>query len=340
MTAPIEKDGNIARIRAAVNDFEEVAGRAGATLERLAKEGDDSQGSGQARVAAVLAGRAGIEADLVNFALRFDAGTGRLASAFEALKTGRVLAYGGKTFPWRRKVAPTGIEAAGLSPLLTGLAGLLAEADQALQVLVHLTCALKRCHAGAETTLEDVVARRRAALAGLEAAQKASEERRLPLTAKQLRLAGCEDDAVRAPLEEEGKRLEADLKAAQAAERECLLQYRSLDDLAALLDLYMGALNGQRAACNAVMAKLSVDVERCVLLGRALQAFARTVVGRSEDAEGLFLRSMNPAGPAGALLALAEKGWLNHAETLRRKAHADLAFALRFGDPESGHHPV
>ncbi len=335
MTASIGRDGDMARIRTGVSDFEEAAGLAGAALERQARDGDDSQGSGRVRVADVLARRTGIEADLAGFARRFDAEIGCLAAAFEAVTTGRGAAVMSGGFLKRRKVATTGDEAAGLSALLAGLAATLAGAEQALGLLDHLTGALKRCHAGAETTLGDVVERRRTALAGLEAAQRASEEQRPPLTAMRLRVAACGDDAARASLEEECRRLEADLASAQASERESLARYRSLDDLAALLDLYMGALNGQRAVNNAVAAKLSADVERCVLLGRALQA-AIGMAGQSGDAGKALFRALDPAGPVGRLLPLAEKGWLNHAETMRRKAHADAAFFLRFGEAEGG----
>ena len=333
MTASTHRDGDIAGICAAVSDFEEAAGLTGAALERLAREGDDGNGSGRVRVADLLARRTGVEADLVGFALRFDAETCRLASSFEAVTIGRGAAVTGGGFLRRRKLAVAAAGVESLSALLTELAAALAKADQVLRLLAHLTGTLKRCHAGAETTLEEIVMHRRTALAGLEAAQKAAEERRPPLTAARLLPA----DAGGASREEECRRLEADLEAAQASERECVAKYRSLDDLAALLDLYMGALNGQRTVCHAVVAKLSADVERTVLLGRALQAAAR-MAGLSNDAAEALFAAIDPAGPVARLLALAEKGWLNHAETMRRKAHADVAFSLRLGEAEGERH--
>lgn len=319
MTGSEDREQDIARLRAAAAGLEETTGLAGAALDRLAPEGRDEDETGRMRVQAVLGQCAGVEAGLVELAVRLDGEAGRLAAEFEAMKTG---AYGApvRRFGRRPRFPVVHADPTAFRALAGEVEAWLRDADAALGLLAHLGEVLKRCHAGAETALEGVVTRRGSALAGLEAAQKAAEEKTPLLTEIRFRIAGAADEAARAPLLAERTRREVDLGAARSHEASLVARYQALDAIVGLFDVYMGALNAQRAAQNTIAAKLSADAERSALLLHAIAGFA----GAAGEAADLPAR-------VGALLASAAKGFLSHAETMRRKAHADTAFELRFG---------
>lgn len=328
MEAVSTMEPDVVRVRGVVTGLEESVGLAAAAFERLAGEGRDEDGAGRARVAAVMAARAGVEEALVGLAVHLDQEAARLAADFEAVKVGPLLP-GRSRFFFRKADTHVSLNSGQLKVLEAEITAWLQAVETVLGFLQHLRQLLKRCHARLEAVLSELILRRGKALQSLEAAQKASEEYGPSLTEIRLRIAGAADGATRAELEAEQLRRETDLAAARTYEVEFLKTYQLLDDLTALLDVFLNTLNIQIAVQNAVMAKVEADQQRSVLLHAAVCVFSK-----QDSASGSHA---GPLGRLSYLQARAAKGFIGHAETLRRKEEADAVFTRRFGPAiESG----
>lgn len=301
MTVSGEWEADLARARAAAADMEERAGLAEAALERIAGQGADADGGGEARVQAVEAAAGPLESLLASLVERLDAAAQAEAGAFARMKTGE----GAPRF----------------EPLAARLEGWLHAADVLLRLLSGLSVSLKRCHTAAETAFEGVIERRGAALAALEAAQKISQESRPPLKESAFRLAAARDEEERLAAGAAHAERRAALEAAEAKELAHLAAFTGLDAVAALFDVFTAALNRHAGALNLMNAKLCVDAERTILLRAAALSFAGVAEGEAARGE---------EGGLSPLLALSRRGLLSHAETMRRKALADERFARHF----------
>lgn len=304
----------------AASALDDAAGRAGAALDRLVREGEDAERSGHERVAVVMTARAELEARLVGLVGSLAADLDELALDFEDIKRGPTP----KRSFLRRQPAPR-LEPGLFLVFGEGVSLWLKDAGRLLEAIAGLRDALKGHHSRAEGVLESVIARRGTALAVLEAAQKASEERRPGLKAIALALAGPRKEEDAAPLQAERERLQAAFDAVRAEEAACLVRYKAEDELVALFDVHLDGLNATVAALNAMLNRLDAEAARGVLLREAVSSFALRAGARPAR-----LTDAGAGARIDSLFSATHRGLLNHEEMAQRRAVAEEAFARRF----------
>lgn len=331
-----ELAADMARVRETASKLGESVEVALAALDRLLRDGSTGDGSGQERIAAILAGKAEMKLALIQVVRRLEAVAVEDALAFGRLKT-RSVRRGGAGLFHRENEAPERPDPAGFVSLAGDIRAWLAQAETVFGTLATLGSTLKRCHASAELALDRVMERRSQALTALAVAQKATEAMRPALTENILKTASASDEVSRLALAARREELDEAFEKVRSHEEALLSEFQSLDELTSLLDVLADAVNNELATHNTVLAKLSAEVERCLLLHGAVASFARTAGAGPEEC--LELPGSACESRLARLIELARNGLLSNTESLRHKAAADEAFAQRLSLPEGGAHP-
>lgn len=329
---------DMARVRETASKLGESVEVALAALDRLLRDGSTGDGSGPERIAAILAGKAEMKLALIQVVRRLEAVAVEDALAFGRLKT-RSVRRGAAGLFHRENEAPERPDPAGFVSLAGDIRAWLAQAETVFGTLATLGATLKRCHASAELALDRVMERRSQALTALAVAQKATEAMRPALTENILKTASASasDEVSRLALAARREELDEAFEKVRSHEEALLSEFQSLDELTSLLDVLADAVNNQLATHNTVLAKLSAEVERCLLLHGAVASFARTAGAGPEEC--LELPGSACESRLARLIELARNGLLSNTESLRHKAAADEAFAQRLSLPEGGAHP-
>ncbi|MCX8996622.1 hypothetical protein NOF55_05840 [Rhizobiaceae bacterium BDR2-2] len=310
-------EAHLAGARQASATFLETVELAAAALERLERDGKGEDGSGEERMAALRLHAAALEAALLELVFATEAAMDGFMSDFERIRRSEVERA---RSPFLRRNRPLVVvsDHRALAALADEIEGGFAHIEAVLDMLEGEKATLRRCHAQADAVVERAIERRRTALTDLEAARRRAGELRLPLTEAVLLLSTA-DEGDRAALSRERERRQAALDEARTDEAGCFALYEARDHLAALSVHYTDALNAGLAARTLLSEKLTIELQRGVLLHRAV------IAGGEADTVSTAV------GPVATMRALAQQGILTHAETMRRKAAIDDALARRFG---------
>ena len=238
----------------------------------------------------------------------------------------------------------------GLSPLGGGRE-LLAISIGTARILSDQKEVLKERYSASETSLKQVIERRKLVTGELEAAQRRIEELNPLLLDLENQMAASTDQTERTQLEGERSAMATEYNEAQAKEQELLAASQTLERYTSMFQTFVDSLNNQIAAQNTLINKLTIDTEQRIVLYKSLEDSLKTAsqqevahqintLGSKVDVAAE--QTMAGIGAAAQshiadLLEMHEKNMLSSTEIQRRKKLADEAFLRRFGDVMEKH---
>ncbi|MFN3364374.1 MAG: hypothetical protein ACK40W_10455, partial [Allorhizobium sp.] len=228
--------------------------------------------------------------------------------------------------------------------LAGNLQELLAKSDSIVGILKEQKTVLEERYKTSETSLVQVIERRKQTIANLEETQKKIETLNPALLDIENKIAASTDTSQRTELEAQRSKLATDYNQAQAREQELLAESQTLERYTSMFQTFVDSLNNQIAAQNTLINKLSIDTEQRIVLYKALEDSLKTAAQQEvahrintlgSQVDTAAEETMAGIGAAaqrhiGDLLELHEKNMLSTQDIQRRKKLADEAFARRF----------
>lgn len=342
-------DTEISKTRQVVDDMRSKIQQSSAVLDRFAQT-DQKIGAADfdienARIQDVLNQQKVMEANIADLIIGLEDATNVFGTEFESMKsyTGWESFVG--VFSAQRKQRMRSERVRNMS-LAGNLQELLAKSDTITGLLKEQKQILEARYKTSETSLAQVIERRKRTIEELTATQKRIEELNPALLDVENRIAGSTDQTVRADLEGERSRLATDYNQAQAKEQELLAESQTLERYTSMFQTFVDSLNNQIAAQNTLINKLTIDTEQRIVLYKALEDSLKTAAQQEvahrintlgSQVDNTAEETMAGIGAAaqrhiGDLLELHEKNMVTTADIQRRKKLADEAFARRFDE--------
>jgi hypothetical protein len=342
-------DTEISKTRQVVDDMRSKIQQSSAVLDRFAQT-DQKIGAADfdienARIQDVLNQQKVMEANIADLIIGLEDATNVFGTEFESMKsyTGWESFVG--VFSAQRKQRMRTERVRNMS-LAGNLQELLAKSDTITGLLKEQKQILEARYKTSETSLAQVIERRKRTIEELTATQKRIEELNPALLDVENRIAASTDQTVRADLEGERSRLATDYNQAQAKEQELLAESQTLERYTSMFQTFVDSLNNQIAAQNTLINKLTIDTEQRIVLYKALEDSLKTAAQQEvahrintlgSQVDNTAEETMAGIGAAaqrhiGDLLELHEKNMVTTADIQRRKKLADEAFARRFDD--------
>lgn len=340
-------DSEIEKTRNAIRDVRGKVEQSGTVLEQFAKAdtkiGDVNFDIENARIQDVLKQQKVMEANIADLIIGLEDATNVFGSEFESMKnyTGYEKFIG--IFS-KQKAQRMRTERVRNMSLAGNLQELLAKSDSIVGILKEQRSVLDQRYKSSETSLVQVIERRKVAIAALEATQKRIEELNPQLLDLENRIAASTDQSARTQLEGERSALATEYNQAQAKEQELLAESQTLERYTSMFQTFVDSLNNQIAAQNTLINKLTIDTEQRIVLYKALEDSLKTAAQQDvahkintlgSQVDTAAEETMAGIGSAaqrhiGDLLELHEKNMLSTQDIQRRKKLADDAFARRF----------
>jgi hypothetical protein len=342
-------DTEISKTRQVVDDMRSKIQQSSAVLDRFAQT-DQKIGAADfdienARIQDVLNQQKVMEANIADLIIGLEDATNVFGTEFESMKsyTGWESFVG--VFSAQRKQRMRTERVRNMS-LAGNLQELLAKSDTITGLLKEQKQILEARYRTSETSLAQVIERRKRTIEELTATQKRIEELNPALLDVENRIAASTDQTVRADLEGERSRLATDYNQAQAKEQELLAESQTLERYTSMFQTFVDSLNNQIAAQNTLINKLTIDTEQRIVLYKALEDSLKTAAQQEvahrintlgSQVDNTAEETMAGIGAAaqrhiGDLLELHEKNMVTTADIQRRKKLADEAFARRFDE--------
>ncbi len=342
-------DTEISKTRQVVDDMRSKIQQSSAVLDRFAQT-DQKIGAADfdienARIQDVLNQQKVMEANIADLIIGLEDATNVFGTEFESMKsyTGWESFVG--VFSAQRKQRMRTERVRNMS-LAGNLQELLAKSDTITGLLKEQKQILEARYKTSETSLAQVIERRKRTIEELTATQKRIEELNPALLDVENRIAASTDQTVRADLEGERSRLATDYNQAQAKEQELLAESQTLERYTSMFQTFVDSLNNQIAAQNTLINKLTIDTEQRIVLYKALEDSLKTAAQQEvahrintlgSQVDNTAEETMAGIGAAaqrhiGDLLELHEKNMVTTADIQRRKKLADEAFARRFDE--------
>lgn len=342
-------DAEIARTKQVVEDMRSRIEQSGVVLEKFAQT-DQKIGAADfdienARIQDVLNQQKVMEGNIADLIIGLEDATNVFGAEFESMKsyTGWENLVG--VFSAQRKQRMRTERVRNMS-LAGNLQELLAKSDTIVGILTEQKNILDARYKTSETSLAQVIERRKGTIETLTATQKRIEELNPMLLDIENRIASSTSQTQRTELEGERSKLATEYNQAQAKEQELLAESQTLERYTSMFQTFVDSLNNQIAAQNTLINKLTIDTEQRIVLYKALEDSLKTAAQQEvahrintlgSQVDNTAEETMAGIGAAaqrhiGDLLELHEKNMVTTADIQRRKKLADDAFARRFDD--------
>lgn len=340
-------DTEIEKTRSIVTDMRGKMEQSSTVLDQFAKAdtklGDVNFDIENARIQDVINQQKVMEANIADLIIGLEDATNVFGSEFESMKN-----YSGYEkfiglFSKQKAQRMRNDRVRNMS-LAGNLQELLAKSDSIVGILKEQRTVLDQRYKTSETSLVQVIERRKVTIANLEATQKRINELNPLLLDIENRMAASTDQAARTQMEGERSRLATEYNQMQAREQELLAESQTLERYTSMFQTFVDSLNNQIAAQNTLINKLTIDTEQRIVLYKALEDSLKTAAQQDvahkintlgSQVDTAAEETMAGIGSAaqrhiGDLLELHEKNMLSTQDIQRRKKLADDAFARRF----------
>jgi hypothetical protein len=342
-------DAEIARTRKTVEEMRSRIEQSGTVLETLAqsdrKIGNADFDIENARIEDVIKQQKVMEGNIADLIIGLEDATNVFGSEFESMKnfTGWESFVG--IFSQQSKQRMRTERVRNMS-LAGNLQELLSKSDTIVGILKAQKQVLDARYKTSETSLAQVIERRKATMANLTATQKRIEELNPLLLDIENRIAASTSQSDRTELEGERSKLATEYNERQAKEQELLAESQTLERYTSMFQTFVDSLNNQIAAQNTLINKLTIDTEQRIVLYKALEDSLKTAAQQDvahkintlgSKVDNTAEETMAGIGAAaqkhiGDLLEMHEKNMAATADIQRRKKLADDAFARRFDE--------
>ncbi|MCB1385325.1 MAG: hypothetical protein KDJ80_05240 [Nitratireductor sp.] len=346
-------DAEIEKTRQTVEEMKSKLEQSGIVLEKLAKAetiGQVDFDIENARIEDVLRQQTVMEGNIADLIIGLEDATNVFGAEFESMKsyTGWEKFIG--IFSKQRMQRMRSERVRNMS-LAGNLSELLSKSDKIIGILKAQKGALESRYQSSETSLKQVLERRRATMETLEGVQARIEELNPMLLDLENRISASTNQKERTKLEGERSELATEYNQAQAKEQELLAESQTLERYTSMFQTFVDSLNNQIAAQQTLINKLEIDTEQRVVLYKALEDSLKTAAqqdvahkintlgNKVDTAAEETMAGIGAAAQShiGDLLEMHEKNMLSTKDIQRRKKLADDAFARRFEDVMKKH---
>ena len=340
-------DTEIEKTRGIVKDMRAKIEQSGVVLDQFAKSdtklGDAGFDIENARISDVINQQKVMEANIADLIIGLEDVTNLFGSEFESMKS-----YSGYEkfvgFFSKDKAQRLRTDRVRNMSLAGNLQELLAKSDTIVGILKEQRTVLDARYKQSETSLIQVIERRKGTIGNLEATQKRIEVLNPMLMDIENRIAASTDQLGRTQLEGERSTLATEYNQMQAKEQELLAESQTLERYTSMFQTFVDSLNNQIAAQNTLINKLTIDTEQRIVLYKALEDSLKTAAQQDvahkintlgSKVDTAAEETMAGIGSAaqrhiGDLLEMHEGNMLSSQDIQRRKKLADDAFARRF----------
>ena len=340
-------DAEIARTKQVVEEMRSKIEQSGTVLDKIART-DEKIGAQDfdienARIEDVLKQQKVMEGNIADLIIGLEDATNVFGAEFENMKSFTAWESFIGIFSAESKQRMRTERVRNMS-LAGNLQELLSKSDTIVGILKAQKQVLEQRYATSETSLSQVIERRKATIENLTAAQKRIEELNPMLLDIENRIAASTDQTQRTQLEGERSKLATEYNEKQAKEQELLAESQTLERYTSMFQTFVDSLNNQIAAQNTLINKLTIDTEQRIVLYKALEDSLKTAAQQEvahkintlgSKVDNTAEETMAGIGAAaqkhiGDLLELHEKNMVASGDIQRRKKLADDAFARRF----------
>lgn len=342
-------DAEIAKTNQVVQDMRARIEQSGTVLETLAqadkKIGDADFDIQNARIQDVLKQQKVMEGNIADLIIGLEDATNVFGSEFESMKnyTGWETLVGIFSAQSKQRMRTERVRNMSLAG---NLQELLTKSDTIVGILKAQKGVLDQRYKTSESSLGQVIERRKATIANLTDVQKRIEELNPALLDIETRIASSTSQTDRTQLEGERSKMATEYNEKQAKEQELLAESQTLERYTSMFQTFVDSLNNQIAAQSTLINKLTIDTEQRIVLYKALEDSLKTAAQQDvahkintlgSRVDNTAEETMAGIGAAsqkhiGDLLELHEKNMVATADIQRRKKLADDAFARRFDD--------
>ncbi len=340
-------DAEIEKAKRVVTEMQTKMEQSGSLLERLAKTdatiGDAEFDIENARIQDVLKQQGVMEENIADLIIGLEDATNVFGSEFESMKSHTAWEKFVGLFSAQRMQRMRTERVRNMS-LAGNLQELLTKSDTIVGILKNQKDVLDQRYASSETSLRQVIERRKATMEALEATQKRIEELNPMLLDLENRISASTNQKDRTALEGERSEMATEYNEAQAREQTLLAESQTLERYTSMFQTFVDSLNNQKAAQQTLINKLTIDTEQRIVLYKALEDSLKTAAQQDvahkintlgSQVDTAAETTMAGIGAAaqkhiGDLLEMHEGNMIATQEIQRRKKLADDAFARRF----------
>ena len=342
-------DAEIAKTKQVVEDMktklDQTAVVMGEVAKADAKIGDANFDIENARIEDVIKQQKTMEGNIADLIIGLEDVTNVFGAEFESMKS-----YSG----WESFIAIFSKDRAQRMrtdrvrnmSLAGNLQELLAKSDTIVGILKDQKQVLDSRYKTSESSLVQVIERRKVAMDNLEATQKRINELNPLILDLENQLAASTDQKQRTKIEAERSKMATEYNEKQAQEQVLLAESQTLERYTSMFQTFVDSLNNQIAAQATLINKLTIDTEQRIVLYKSLEDSLKTAAQQDvahkintlgSKVDTAAEETMAGIGAAaqkhiGDLLELHEKNMVSTADIQRRKKLADDAFARRFGE--------
>ncbi len=347
-------DAEIEKTRDIVNDMRAKIEQSGAVLQEFSKAetklGDAEFEIENARIEDVIRQQKVMEGNIADLIIGLEDATNVFGAEFESMKnfSGWEKFVGVFSKQRMQRLRTDRVRNMSLSD---NLQELLAKSDAIVGILKEQKSILEDRYKTSETSLVQVIERRKSTMANLETTQARIEELNPLLMDIENKIAASTDQSTRTQLESERTAFATEYNQAQAKEQELLAESQTLERYTSMFQTFVDSLNNQIAAQNTLINKLTIDTEQRIVLYKALEDSLKTAAQQDvahkintlgSQVDTAAEETMAGIGSAAQrhiadLLEMHEKNMLSTQDIQRRKKLADDAFARRFSEVMEKH---
>jgi hypothetical protein len=342
-------DAEIAKTKQVVEEMRSKIEQSGTVLDKIART-DEKIGATDfdienARIEDVLKQQKVMEGNIADLIIGLEDATNVFGTEFESMKsfTGWETFIGIFSPASKQRMRTDRVRNMSLAG---NLQELLSKSDTIVGILKAQKQVLEQRYATSETSLAQVIERRKATIENLTGVQKRIEEINPLLLDIENKIAASTDQTQRTQLEGERSKLATEYNEKQAKEQELLAESQTLERYTSMFQTFVDSLNNQIAAQNTLINKLTIDTEQRIVLYKALEDSLKTAAQQEvahkintlgSKVDNTAEETMAGIGAAaqkhiGDLLELHERNMVSTADIQRRKKLADDAFARRFDE--------
>ena len=272
-------DQEIAKTKAVVEEVRSKIEQSGQMLDKFA-ESDKKIGSvdfdiENARIEDVVKQQKIMESNIADLIIGLEDATNVFGAEFESMKsfTGWENLVG--IFSQQSKQRMRTERVRNMS-LAGNLQELLSKSDTIVGILKAQKQVLEARYKTSEASLSQVIERRKATMANLEAVQKRIEELNPLLLDIENKIAASTNQKERTQLEGDRSKLATEYNEKQAKEQELLAESQTLERYTSMFQTFVDSLNNQIAAQSTLINKLTIDTEQRIVLYKALEDSLKT----------------------------------------------------------------
>ena len=346
-------DQEIAKTKETVEQMRGRLKESEVLIEKVAKAetiGDADFDIENARINDVIQQQKVMEGNIADLIIGLEDATNVFGSEFESMKSNTTWESIVGIFS-KQKAQSMRTDRVRNMSLAGNLQELLTKSDTITGILTEQKNILDERYAKSESSLKEVIERRKGTITELETTQARIEELNPMLLDLENQISVATDQGKRADLEGQRSELATEYNAMQAQEQELLAESQTLEGYTSMFQTFVDSLNNQLAAQQTLINKLTIDTEQRIVLYKALEDSLKTAaqqdvahkintLGNQVDtAAETTMAGIGAAAQShiGDLLEMHEKNMVSTKDIQRRKQLADEAFARRFDDVMKKH---